>query len=424
MQLEMDKFNKVQQILNSLPKFIPSKNKESIREALQVFCANPNFTKVLDSVHNINEGFCDSEKENSIITLPIRLNQPEGQFDAELELLVHEDNAPTLDVGLNIVCADQILYDIPLNIADEVNKFWRLKPENYTSPKGSKIIYSEYLDRTYFAFLKKYYFMANFSPFDEQPVTLTQLISLDSQKASECYPEYMPDALLAVKLGVHQHCGGTQLRKTSLHCDMQGNVLDKEVSLETYFRVLREYRKYKITPQTRGCLIERTEEGWATEHRRISKRSVEKQVNIPFDRLESMGDVFNEFEKRCSKLERSKLVAKDLHKEYRVEKSKCKREDFKILGKKRFHENSREQIEHGRRPVDPCSENIKLSYLQNKALKALTHDDSVQYAIKRGDTFNLIDYVIKNFPYSQESISTITTKTAEQCSCTSGGLKR
>ena len=411
MQLEKELPKKVIQIINSIPETTPLNQSDFLIEALTVFSQNPIFRKALNSIHNIKDcSYTYIDKNNGRLDFVIRLSQIEGRFDADLGIGIHNVGTELCSLELNIICADEILYNLPINTVEEVYKIRYLKPEEYKPPKGAKIIFTPYLDRLFFAFLKNCYFMANYSPLEKAPVNITQIISYDSAKASKSYPEYLPNPADAKRLKVKQHCGGTQLRTVKWNSDLKGNVLDKEISLDTYFRVLREFRAYKITPQTRGCIIERTEEGKTSgnAHRSSSKRKVTKKVNIPFERLKDLGMIFNEFEKRCMYTEKSKLVAPKVPESYISEKQRLKREDIELLGKKRSFESSKEQIEHGRRPADPSSQKIKFNYLQNQKLKELKHDESIKYRRSRGQVIDLVEEVLNNYPELQEDIVTST----------------
>ena len=415
MQLEKELPKKVIQIIGSLPDSLPSNQSDFVVEALKLLSKNPIFTKALNAIHNIKDCTYSYEDENNgRLDFLIRLSQIEGRFDADLGISIRDVGTESCRLEFNIVCADEILYDLPLNTVEEVYKFRYLKPEEYRPPKGAKIIFTPYLDRLFFAFLKNCYFMANYAPFEEKPVTMTQIISYDSAKAAKSFPEYLPNAADAKKLKVKQHCGGTQLRTVKWSGDLKGNILDKEISLDTYFRVLREYREYKITPQIRGCIIERTEIGKTSgnAHRSSSKRKVTKKVNIPFEKLTDLGIIFMEFEKRCFGSEKSKLVSPKVPETYLNEKRKLQREDKELLGKKRSSESSKEQIEQGRRPADPDSVKIKLNYKQNQKLKELAHDESIRYRRRMGQVIDLVEEVLNTYPELQED-NVVTTTTIQ-----------
>ena len=415
MQLENKLPKKVIQILDSLPDSLPSNQKDCVEKSIQVLLNNPNFVKALNAVHNIAEcQYIFQDENNGILHFPIRLSQKEGRFDAEMEISMQYVGTELEECNVDIMCTDEIFYNLPLNTVQEVDKFRRLKPEAYKAPKGSKFIYTAYLDRVFFAFLKNYYFMASYSPSNKNPVTITEIMSYDSAKAAKSYPEYLPDSAEASRLKVKQHIGGTQTRKVEWNFDSLGRILDKTISMDTYFRVLREYREYKITPQIRGCIIERTEEGKMSgnTHRSSSRRKVTKKVNIPFDRLTSLGMIATEFEKRCVRSEKSKLVAPEVPEYYLNEKLRLRREDKALLGKKRSPESSKEQIEQGRRPADPGSIKIKLNYLQNQKLKELKHDESIRYQRSMGHSIDLLEEVLNTYPELQED-NVVTTTTIQ-----------
>ena len=340
--------------------------KNALLEFSKNLVFNDAFSKLVAVGSNIE---CVKLDDYVNLTCPIQIIQPEGRFDAELEISIFKDeDTPKVQFIMN--CVNEIFYDLPMNSSEEIERFWDTPLKFYQIPENSLLICSKYLDTAFFAVNKDYCFIANYDASENCPVNIDIATAYFSGKSFKSYPDYMYEFdKLRKDHPFYSHYGGTRRYETNYSFNNDGSINKKSISVDTFFKVIREFRKFNITAMPKGCLVERVEYGLGkpSVSKEVKLNSLTKKINLSIEDLENLNDIIKEFELRCSNGEKSKLRNFQQHKSHNLKND----EKFKLNSfYKEFWEYQRKK-------------SGKLSYEENKQLKESMHDDSILWHLKQ-----------------------------------------
>lgn len=277
----------------------------------KIFCNA--FTKISD-MQSVDVQY--SDEQDTTLVIPIQLKCKEGMFDSDLSLSIGKDVQDKTSIQIAITCANEIYYDMPLDINRETSKFRNSAHSGYIPPTNTKLIYTQFLDIPFFALNKDYYFVINYTPDSKVPISINQATTYYSAKAAHSYPEYAPEVENIKDLAIHRHRGGVQKHEINYSFGKNGEMLSKDMIIDTFFRVLRECHHYKITPTASGCSVERMEYGtkMLAHHRKTVQKTVTQRIKTPIEDIHSFNELINEFELHCSNDEHSCLLLRQVDK--------------------------------------------------------------------------------------------------------------
>ena len=343
-------------------------DKSVVQDAFLNFSKNGVFNEAFNQIVAVGTDFeCINLENYYNLCCPIQIIQPEGRFNAEMELSIFKDEE-TPKAQFIINCANEIFYDLPMNVVDELGRFWETPQQFYKLPTNSMLICSKYLDNAFFAINKDYCFIADFDNANNNPVKINTSTSYFSSKAFKGYPDYTFELdKLRKDKPFYTHNGGTRRFETSFAFDKNGKLTNKSISVDTFFKVLREFRQYNIKALPKGCEVERVEFGHTKPggNKSVKLNSLNKKVNMHIEELDNLNKIIYEFEKRCSGYEKSRLNNTKKHKAVIKNNSNLNLNNFY----KEFWEYQRSKI--GK------------SYAEQKQFKEDKHDKSILWELKQ-----------------------------------------
>lgn len=356
----MEHNNKATNLTDKLRQYIQPKYVNMLNNAMKKFGSidyfnekSCNYVVYEDVVPEIYEDDTDL-----IIEIPAKFAYKGTRYDAEINLFVDKTRDIDGEIGIGYVCSGEIMLNVPMNKATEIKKYNTAKNGTYRLPKGSEIVTSKYLGKTFFAFSKDYNFYAKYDPTqDIENIKLSELEILYSAKAHKTALFYHTENLL--------NKGAMQVINEVMIYDINGNPVERLLCKDIVFPNIRELRQYRIIPTRNGCTIQRSEYGLdIARNRNVPMTTHTKHIGTNFDKLGSMGNMAMLFEKQCRMQDRSKLITLQQEKDMeRQQKCVAERKPKYVQKKKRLA------------PYNPND-----TYEDYKARKENSHDQSIKYA--------------------------------------------
>ena len=237
-----------------------------------------------------------------MIDIPAKFMYKGEYYNAEINILLDKTNDIDGEVSIGYVCSGEIILNIPLNKANEIKKYNTAKNGTYKIPKGSEIVNSKYLGKTFFAFSKDYTFFAKYNPTQEsEAIKLSEFEVLYSAKAHKSTLFYHTDNIL--------NKGAMQVFNEVMIYDEECKPQERLLCKDIVFPNIRELRQYRILPTKNGSTIQRSEYGLDIARKRsVPMTTLTKHIGTDFDKLGSMSNLAMLFEKQCRTQDRSKLI--------------------------------------------------------------------------------------------------------------------
>lgn len=293
-----------------------------------------------------------------IIDIPAQFRYKGKNYDAEINLFLDKSRDIDGEVTIGYVCSGEIFLEMPLEKAKEIKKFNTAKKGTYRPPRGTEIVNSKYLGKTFFAFSKDYTLCAKYNPTqDVEAIKLSTLEALYSAKSHKNALFYHTENIV--------NKGAMQVFNEVINYDIEGNPTERLLCKDIIFPNIRELRQYKIIPTNSGCTIQRTEYGLdIARKRQVPMTTLTKHIGTNFDKLGSMSNLALLFEKQCRMQDRSKLIT------FQQEKDEEKQHNHVVPRTPKFVQRKKRLA-----PYNPND-----TYEDYKARKENSHDASIKYA--------------------------------------------
>ena len=363
----MEQSNKPTNLVEKLKDYVQPQYLGMLSNAIKKFSDIPyyndkscNYVIFENSIPNIYEDDTDL-----IIDIPAQFLYKGVYYNAEINLVIDKTNDIDGEVHIGYVCSGEIMLNVPLNKSSEIKKYLTSKNGNYRMPKGSEIVSSKYLGKTFFAFSKDYTFYAKYDPTQEvENIKLSEFEILYSAKAHKSTLFYHTDNIL--------NKGAMQVFNEVLVYNLENKPMERLLCKDIVFPNIRELRQYRIIPTKNGSTIQRSEYGMDIARKRtVPMTTLSKHIGTDFEKLGSMSNLAMIFEKQCRMQDRSKLITLQQEKDMERQK-RCvvERMPKYVQKKKRLA------------PYNPND-----TYEDYKIRKENSHDQSIKYA-KQNHTQN------------------------------------